>query len=151
MRNDAADAMSWTRRHCRQAIAGAVLVAVALVHVIRIGARIQGRALVIYYSYFSDIAVPFGAYFLLCLSDTRVRAARDWRVKMLTVFAVASAMEVAQALGAPVLGQTVDPFDFVMFGVGVALAAVVDVGVLERGVRCWSSVVATTTGGRAET
>jgi hypothetical protein len=33
---------------------------------------------------------------------------------------------VLQALGVPLLGRTFDPLDFVMFGVGVLLAAFVD-------------------------
>jgi hypothetical protein len=57
---------------------------------------------------------------------------RDWRVKAVLVFGAASAAEVLQAFGVPLLGRTFDPLDFVMFGVGVLLAALVDRLLLDR-------------------
>jgi len=45
---------------------------------------------------------PIGMYFLLCLEDGYVRFLRDWRVKALLVFGVASSTEVMQACGIPV-------------------------------------------------
>jgi len=48
----------------------------------------------LYYSYFSDIVIPFGMYFLLCPEDVYVRCLRNWRVKALLVIGVASSTEV---------------------------------------------------------
>jgi hypothetical protein len=106
-------------------IVGALLV-IALVHLFRVGTYLRGSLFTLYYSYFSDIVVPFGVYFLLCLNDVHVRLLRDWRVKAMLVFGVASSTEVMQAFGVPLLGQTFDPLDFVMFAAGVLLAALVD-------------------------
>ena len=79
-------------------------------------------------------------YFLLCLNDSRVRLLRGWRVKAGLVLAVSSFAEVMQAFGVPLLGQTFDPTDFVMFAVGVLLAVVVDRLLLERLLPGWSPV-----------
>jgi hypothetical protein len=107
---------------------------------------------VLYYGYFSDIVVPFGVYFLLCLVEERVRAIilsdapeqvkravspalaflSDWRMKALLVFGVASFTEVLQAFGVPLLGRTFDPLDFVMFVGGVLLAVLADRLLIER-------------------
>ena len=92
----------------------------------------------LYYSYFSDIIVPFGIYFLLCLNEMYTSFLRDWRVKAMLVFSFASATELLQAFGVPLLGETFDPFDFVMFGGGVLLAAFVDRCVLGRFFPHWS-------------
>ena len=56
----------------------------------------------------------------------------DWRVKAMLVFGIASSTEGMQAFGAPLLGRTFDPLDFVMFGGGVGLAVVVDQVLLSR-------------------
>ncbi len=99
----------------------------------------------LYYSYFSDAIIPFGMYFLLCLEDTWVRFLRDWRLKALLVFGVASFTEVLQAFGVPLLGRTFDPLDFAMFAGGVLLAVLADRFLLVRLLPGWSP------GGKAET
>jgi hypothetical protein len=103
-----------------------ILLIIALAHIFRIGSYLQGSMYALYYSYFSDIVIPFGMYFLLCLDEAYFRFLRDWRVKSGLVFAVAAGTEVAQAFGVPILGQTFDPLDFAMFAIGVLLAAFVD-------------------------
>ena len=99
---------------------------IALVHLLRIGTYLRGSLFTLYYSYFSDVVIPFGMYFLLCLNDVYFRLLRDWRAKAVLVFSVATSTELMQAFGVPLLGQTFDPLDFVMFAAGVLLAVVVD-------------------------
>ena len=122
----------------RTAVAIGVLLAIALVHAFRLGSHLRGRLFVLYYSYFSDVAIPFGMYFLLCLEDTWVSFLRDWRLKALLVFGVASFTEVLQAFGVPLLGRTFDPLDFATFAGGVLLAASADKLLLERFLPGWS-------------
>jgi hypothetical protein len=105
---------------------------IALVHVFRGGTYLPEPLSTLYYSYFSDIALPFGFYFLLWMNDDRAPFLRDWRVKALLVFGVASATELLQAFGVPLLGRTFDPLDFLMFAVGVLLAVLLDRGLLHR-------------------
>jgi hypothetical protein len=116
----------------RTAVIVGILLFIALVHVFRVGSYLRDPLFTIYYSYFSDIVVPFGMYFLICLNDLHVRFLRDWRVKAALVFGVASSAEVLQAFGVPLLGQTFDPLDFAMFGGGVVLAVLVDRFLLDR-------------------
>jgi hypothetical protein len=54
---------------CRRAIAVAIVLAVALVHLFRLGTRLPGALSNLYYSYASDIIVPPGMYFLLCVAE----------------------------------------------------------------------------------
>ena len=129
----------------RTAVVVSILLLIALIHLFRVGTYLLGSLFTLYYSYFSDIVVPFGMYFLLYLSDMRVRFRGerirflgDWRVKALLVFGVASFTEVMQAFGVPLLGQTFDPLDFVMFGGGVLLAVLVDRFLFDRLLPRWS-------------
>ncbi|NIM49128.1 MAG: hypothetical protein GTO22_07685 [Gemmatimonadales bacterium] len=111
---------------------------IALVHLLRAGSYLPGALFTLYYSYFSDVIVPFGMYFLLCMNDAHVRFLRDRRAKVVLVFGVASFTELLQALGVPLLGRTFDPLDFVMFAFGVLLAAFVDKLLLDHLLPGWS-------------
>jgi hypothetical protein len=122
----------------RIALVVSILLVIALVHSFRVGTYLRGSLFTLYYSYFSDVVVPFGMYFLLCLNDVSVLFLRDWRVKAVLVFGVAASTEVMQAFGVPLLGQTFDPLDFVMFGVGVLLAALVDRSLFDRLFSWWT-------------
>ena len=122
----------------RTIVVVSIMLLIALIHFFRVGTYLQGKLFTLYYSYFSDIVVPFGMYFLLCLSDVRIRFLRGWHVKAMLVFVVASSTEVMQAFGVPLLGRTYDPLDFVMFGAGVLLAVLVDRFLFGRFLSCWS-------------
>jgi len=116
----------------------AIELAIAAVHLFRLGSYLDGQAFTLYYSFASDVLVPFGVYFLLFLCESAAPAVRRWQIKAGIVFAGATATEVAQAFGAPILGQTFDPVDIVMFGVGVLLAVLVDIMVFRKLVPHWS-------------
>ena len=123
----------------RVAVVVGIMVVIALVHGFRLGTYLDGTLFTLYYSYFSDILVPFGMYFLLCLNEASLRFLADWRVKALLIYAITSLTEVAQAFGIPLLGSTFDPLDFVMFGAGVLLAAFADRVLFARLFPFWSS------------
>jgi hypothetical protein len=48
------------------------------------------------------------------------------------VFAVGAIAETLQYFGVPIFGQTFDPLDYLMFGVGIGLAALFERLVLSR-------------------
>ncbi len=123
----------------RTVVVVSIMVLIALVHLFRVGTYLRGSLFTLYYSYFSDIVVPFGMYFLLCLSEVHVRSLGDWRVKAMLVFSIALFTEVMQAFGVPLLGRTFDPLDIVMFGGGVLLAAFVDRFLFDRLLPYWST------------
>lgn len=122
----------------RTVVVVAVMLVIAAIHGFRVGTYLDGRSFTLYYSYFSDIVVPFGMYFLLCLNEVSFRFLRDWRVKAGVVFGVSSLTELGQAVGIPLLGLTFDPLDFVMFAIGTLLAVFVDRVLFDRVFSFWS-------------
>ena len=122
----------------RYAVAIGVMLVIAAAHAFRLGKYLSGSWFRYYYSFFSDIVLPFGVYFLLCLNDARVPLLRSWAVKCALVFGIAAAAEVCQAFGIPMLGTTFDPLDFVMYAVGVTTAAVIERQLLSRFFGFWT-------------
>jgi hypothetical protein len=116
-----------------------MLVAIALLHVFRLGQIFQGQAYNLYYSYFSDFILPFAAYFLISLNEVAFSVLRKWYVKAGLVFALTTAAEICQLLGIEVLGATFDPFDILVYGIGVSVAALVDVKVFARYLGFWAT------------
>lgn len=105
---------------------------IAAIHVFRLGSYLNGDFYILYYSYASDILLPIGFYFLLCLNDVQIRFFRKWYLKALFVFLLATFIEIMQAFGIYILGVTFDRMDILMFGIGVSVAALLDVQVFER-------------------
>jgi hypothetical protein len=116
----------------RTAVIIGILILIALAHILRVGTYLRGSLFTIYYSYFSDVFIPFGMYFLLSLNDVYIWILRDWRLKAILVVGVASSTEVMQAFGVHLLGETFDPLDFIMFGGGVLLAVIVEKTLIDR-------------------
>jgi glycopeptide antibiotics resistance protein len=85
--------------------------------------------------YLLDILVPLAFYFLLCLNEFSLL--RSWILKSILVFGFASSVEIAQFFGAPIFGQTFDPVDFFMYGIGVISAAILDTTVIPRIFEFW--------------
>jgi len=86
--------------------------------------------------YLLDILVPFAFYFLLCLSEFSLLS--SWIVKSILVFGAGSSVEIAQFFGVPIFGRTFDPVDFIMYGIGVLLAVVLDTTVFPRIFEFWT-------------
>ena len=79
-----------------------------------------------FHSYFADIALPFGFYFLLTLNEDSFSFLRPWHNKALAIFLLLSTSEILQYFGIYALATVFDPIDFVMYAGGVLLAALVD-------------------------
>jgi hypothetical protein len=114
-----------------------IQVAIALIHVFRLGQIFHGQAYQLYYSYFSDIVLPFGMYFLLSLNDVTIPVIRKWYVKAGLIFSMATLAEICQFFGIEALGATFDPFDILMYGTGVLAAAIVDVKIFSKYLGFW--------------
>ena len=115
-----------------------IQVAIALIHVFRLGQIFQGQAYSLYYSYFSDLILPFAAYFLLSLQEITISVFRKWYVKASLIFALTTLAEICQFFGIEVLGVTFDPFDILMYGIGVSAAALIDVKVFTKYLGFWT-------------
>jgi hypothetical protein len=121
----------------RMMVAIVVILLIAVVHIFRVGSYLSGKLFVLYYSFFSDIVIPIGIYFLLCINDVTVPILESWKTKAALVFFIATTTEIAQAFGIPLLGNTFDTLDFVMFGVGTLIAVGLD-KVFSRVFSFWS-------------
>lgn len=67
-----------------------IQVFIALIHIFRLGQLFNGRAYDLYYGYFSDLILPFGAYFLLSMNDATIpffaKVVRQGRYRILPRF-----------------------------------------------------------------
>jgi hypothetical protein len=122
----------------RLAVGVGVQVFIALMHAFRVGSYLEGAMHALYYSYFSDVALPFGMYFLLCGVDARRPYLRDRRTKAALAFGPAAIAETLQGFGVSALGTVFDPLDFLMYAAGVLLAVGVDVVLLQRFLPGWA-------------
>ena len=122
----------------RLAVIFGIVALVAAVHIFRLGSYLEGESYNFYYSYFSDFIIPFGFYFLLCLYELHVPLLRRWETKFAIAFLLPFIAETCQYFGAPVLGSTFDPLDYLMYAIGALSAAVVDVQVFSRVFDFWA-------------
>ncbi len=56
----------------RRAVIFSIVILIAAAHVLRLGSYLQGQLFNYYYSYFSDIVLPFTYYFILCVSEEKI-------------------------------------------------------------------------------
>jgi hypothetical protein len=110
----------------KMAVAIVVILLIAAIHIFRVGSYLSGRLFIFYYSFFSDIVIPIAIYFLLCINDITLPFLKGWMTKAILVFLIAIATEIAQGFGIPLLGNTFDILDFVMFGIGTLIAVGLD-------------------------
>ena len=109
-----------------------IVALIAVVHILRVGSYLQGESYNLYYSYFSDLILPFGFYFMLCANEPQIPILRRWEVKWAIAFLTPSIAETCQYFGMPLLGSTFDLLDYVMYGIGALSAVVVDTQVFSR-------------------
>jgi len=95
-------------------------------HVVGIGRNSNEPMFILSASYFSDLALPFGFYFLLMISENKVAILQKWWVKAGIVFLMATLAEVGQFFGFYILGRTFDPIDIIVYAAGVLIASFVD-------------------------
>ena len=84
-------------------VAIAVILFIAAIHIFRVGTYLSGRLFILYYSFFSDIIIPIGIYFMLCMNAVFIPWLKNWKTKAAIVFVIAAATEIAQAFGIPLL------------------------------------------------
>lgn len=114
-----------------------IMLTLAAIHWFRIGSYLSGDLYINYYSYASDLMLPFGAYFLLSLNEIQLKFLRKWYVKILIVFSVMTFSEIMQLFGIYFFGVTFDLIDILMYGIGAFIAAFLDKQILERFIPFW--------------
>jgi hypothetical protein len=110
---------------------------IAIIHILRIGNYLSGEFFRFYYSYFSDLILPFGGYFLLCAAELKIPILRHWKPKLVISFLVPALAETFQFFDIPVLGSTFDPLDYIMYAFGAISAAIIDTRVFPRIFNFW--------------
>jgi hypothetical protein len=116
-----------------------IVVPIALLHFFT-GSAYNGPLPEFVNGYLLDILIPLAFYLLLCLPDTP--QLRPWPVKAILVLGAASSVEIAQFFGLPILGRTFDPLDFPAYGLGVALAVLLDIVAFPRILPFWGTELA---------
>lgn len=118
---------------------GVVLFIILIIAAIFVrGAEWAGPAALRFFkSYFADIAIPFAYYMLLVLVEDHFRPFQKWQVKAISIFLLCSLSETLQYFGIYALATVFDWLDFVMYALGVALAAFVDRIIFTRLFRFW--------------
>jgi len=112
---------------------------IALIHLFPVGSYFTGQWKIYYYSYASDLMIPFGAYFLLCIAEFNWPVFRKWYTKAFFIMGITTVAEMLQLRGIYALGSTFDPLDFVMYFIGVGLAVLFDRLVFKKFITHWDS------------
>jgi len=121
----------------RKIVGISIMLAIAAMHAFRIGQCLNGKLYIYYYSFASDLVLPFGAYFMLSMIEIQIRFLRNWIVKALIVFSVMTFSEIMQFYGIYFFGETFDILDILMFGMGVLIAVLIDKQIFERFIPHW--------------
>lgn len=110
---------------------------ITFLHVINIKSFLNPKLSIYYSSFFSDLLLPFGVYFLIAMNDWRYPVLHKWWVKALLTFSIPAFAEILQAFGIYALGSTFDPLDFLMYGIGVMMAVLLEKLVFEPHISFW--------------
>ena len=122
----------------RMGIIISIWIVTVAVHIFRVGSFLEGEWFNLYYSYFSDILLPYTFYFMICVSEVQLPFLRPWVVKSMIVFIVPAIAESAQYFGIYAFGVTYDPLDYLAYAIGALLAAAVDVWVFSKLFGFWT-------------
>jgi len=109
-----------------------------VLHIIGIGRNSSETLFMLSASYFSDLALPFGFYFLLSLNEEKFVFLKEWWMKAAIVFSAATLAEMGRYFGLYVLGRTFDPFDILVYALSVMVAAGLD-GFLSKVCTFWKT------------
>lgn len=116
----------------RRVVVVSSMLVIAALHIIGIGRHLQGEWFILYSSYFSDVLIPFGAYLLLCQMEDGEHILLPWWLKLAGTFLLPVVLETLQYFGMDALGVTFDPWDYLAYGIGACLGALVDTQVFPR-------------------
>ena len=119
----------------RRVVGIVIVLLVAVLHIVHIRPLLEPETAALYSSYFSDTAIPFAYYFLLCATENRMPWLRNPIAKAAVVVLLPSIAETAQYFGIPVLGSTFDPVDYCMYACGTATAVLLEWAVFRNSVQ----------------
>ena len=114
-----------------------IITIIALMHIFRVGSYLHSDLYLLYYSYVSDLIIPFGFYFLLCINELTIKILQKWYVKASFIIGITALVEILQLLGIYALGITFDPIDILMYALGVGIAVIFDRYLFKRFIPFW--------------
>jgi hypothetical protein len=129
LNNQTQDRIVGTSLVNRKVIVVLIAVVVGLLHFVT-GPSYRGPFPAFVNGYLIDILLPFSMFLLLGVAELPILSGGLARGAI--VFAIGAASETLQYFGVPIFGQTFDPLDYLMFGVGIGLAALFEKLVLSR-------------------
>ena len=121
----------------RVIVAVSILLIIAAIHAFRLGSYVDSDSKILYYSYFSDVTIPFGIYFLFCLNEIQIKLFRPWLIKLIIVFGFSTLSEILQFFDIYFLGETFDPYDIIAFAIGTGLAVFFDIVIFSNYLPFW--------------
>lgn len=110
----------------RRKVALALMTLIAGIHFFGLGQLFSGFFQRMYYSYASDIIIPFGFYFLFCIAEFDLKFFKTWWSKALLLFLLITGAEFMQMFGIYALGVTFDWLDILAYFVGISLAVLLE-------------------------
>jgi hypothetical protein len=113
----------------RKVIVVLIALAVGLLHFVT-GPGYRGPFPAFVNGYMIDILLPFAMFLVLGVAEEPILRSRV--VRGAAVFAVGAVTETMQYFGVPIFGRTFDWLDYLMFGMGIGLAAIFERVVLAR-------------------
>ena len=119
-------------------IVSSIMFIIALQHIFRVGSYLKGDLNLFYYSYVSDLIMPFGFYFLLFMNELKIKILRKWYIKAAIIIGASTLAEILQFLGVYALGKTFDPIDILMYVLGIGAAVVFDRLIFKRFIPFWN-------------
>jgi hypothetical protein len=125
-----------TKRN-RKIVGLGITAIIVLIHAFRVGIYLSGDLYLFYYSYVSDLIIPFGVYFLLCITELKIKIFQKWYAKAAFIILITTIEEILQLLGINALGITFDPIDILMYVSGVGIAVIIDRFLLKQFIPFW--------------
>ncbi len=90
-----------------------------------------------FHSYYADIALPLGFYFLLKNLEDNFAFLRPWYWKATAVFLLVATSETLQFFGIYAFARIFDPLDFLAYASGVLSAAFIDRAIFTKVFNSW--------------
>ena len=113
----------------RKVIVVLIAVGVSLLHFVT-GPSYRGPFPAFVNGYMIDILLPFAIYLVLGVAKQSIL--RSGIARGAFVFAIGFVTETLQYFGVPIFGRTFDSLDYLMFGVGIGLAVLLERVALSR-------------------
>lgn len=123
----------------RRIIGVSMIAVIAIIHLFNIGNYLDGELHSLYYSYFADIIIPFGVYFLLCIAEFNIPVLSKWYIKAILILSITTSAELLQYFDIYAFGITFDYFDLLMYIIGVGFAILIEKFIFKRYVSNWNA------------